>query len=70
MSFIKLLTETVTFEIDSIFSECSQCSLEDCIHEAFFIWDKRKNTKGGLLTLFCCLWVNISTSWLDFEPTN
>lgn len=37
MSFIKLLTETVTFKIDSIFSQCSQCSPEDCVYEAFFI---------------------------------
>lgn len=37
MSFIKLLAETVTFRIDSIFSLCSQCAPEDCIYEVFFI---------------------------------
>lgn len=37
MSFIKLLTETATYKIDSIFSQCSLCSPEDCICEAFFI---------------------------------
>lgn len=70
MSFIKLLTETATYKIDSIFSQCSLCSPEDCICEAFFISDKQKNIKGGLFTLFSCLWVNISTSSLDLEPTN
>lgn len=42
MSFIKLLTETVTFRIDSIFSQCSQCSPEDCVCEEFFIQGKQK----------------------------
>lgn len=38
MSFIKLLTETVNFQIDSIFSQCSQHSHEDShVYGAFFI---------------------------------
>lgn len=41
MSFIKLLTEMVTLGIDSILSQRSQCSPEDCIDEAFFISDKQ-----------------------------